>query len=258
MIEELEKEFSNTTKLLLGAELKGLEEYGEWIGKRVPIPERTTSAISGNDVWIPTCPIYLKKRFYNARSISLDEMEKLPKTHFNADEIKNSTIKDMINKFIEPVNYYCGNFRHWTYANVEKCSGAGDGRNIMYGDDTYRGVKNISHGWYVLFSQNAFGCYGVMNSSFLIHAYNSTKITRCFEVDGCKSSSGLVFCYNCENVQDSMFCFNTKNLRYAIGNTVIGAEEYKRIRSMVLNEIVNDLQEKKSYERDIFNIRYMG
>jgi hypothetical protein len=258
MNDEIERAFLATSRMILGTSLEGLEKHSKWLGRRVPLPEKTGSAISGKDVWIPTSPMYLGKRFDNARSVSLDEMDKLPNAALSYDDIRNSPVKDMINKHTEPVNYYCGNFRHWTWENVEKCSGAGDGRNMFYGDDTYRKVKNTAYTWYVLFSESIFGAFGLKDCSFCIHAYNSNRLSRCFEVDGSSNCSGLLFGHNCENVHDSIFCFNAKNLRYAVGNTVVGPVEFKRIKSILTDEITGSLRAEKHYDNDIFNIGCMG
>ncbi|MBU0532342.1 hypothetical protein KKB44_02505 [Candidatus Micrarchaeota archaeon] len=250
---EIEKEFENTSKLLLGTGLSGLEEYGEWLGKRVPLPKKTTSAITGKEVWVPPSFIYMGKSFNLENVISLDEMKKIEESPYKADDLADASIKQVL-KLLNPVRYHCGNFRYRTSENIQKSSGAGDGRNIWYCEDVYLGVKNIAYANYALFCQNGFGCHGIIRSSFVIHAYNSSQVTRCFEVDGCSNSSGLLFCHNCENVHDSMFCFNAKNLQHAIGNVPFSPEQYKKIKSMILAQIIEELEKTKNLKYDIFNI----
>ena len=71
MIAELESEFRKTCKVLLGAELEGLEEYGPWLGRYVPLPHPLKSALSGKEVWTPPNLNYLKKSFDPSRIISM-------------------------------------------------------------------------------------------------------------------------------------------------------------------------------------------
>ncbi len=253
-VPELEKAFTDTTRILLGTNLTGLDSYGQWLGKHVPLPYPAKSAVSGKEVWVPSPLNYLGKRFNKDRIIDLDEMDKMNVSPFSAKETAAASPKELRGKFAKPLAYHCGNFRHWEHENVEKCSGAGDGRNLYYCEDSYLKIKNVAFSNYPLFCQNVFGSYAVQKSSYLIHAYNSISVTRCFEIDGCSNSSDLLFCHNCEGVQSSMFCFNAKNMRYAIGNVPLGPEKFREIRGRILAEIGAELLRTKNYRWDIFNV----
>jgi hypothetical protein len=258
MNEELKTEFLKTTKLILGQELQSLRDYEEWLERHVPQPRRGSSAISGKDVWVAPSHIYMGKDFNLTNVIGLDEMEQANTTPNKPEDLEGATVKDVIGKLIDPIRFHCGNFRYQAHENVWECSGAGGGRNLYRGDDVYLKVKNVAYCNYTIYSENAFGCHGVDHSSFLINAYNCSKVSRSFEVDGCSNCSGLLFCHNCENVQDSMFCFNAKNLRYAIGNVEVGPEKFKEIKALILKEITNELEQTKSLHHDIFNIGCRG
>lgn len=253
MIIELEKSFAQTTKLLFGQELEGIEKYSEWIGRRIPLPKPGKSKISGKEVWIPPSYTYLRKEFDPSRVISLDEMEQMPKTPLRREDLAGLDIKGMA-KAVAPIALACGNYRYWTHTNIEKCSGAGDGQNICMCEDVYLKVKNVAFSNYALYSNDCFGCHGLMNSNFTIHGYNSDKVSRCFEVDSCSNCSDLMFCHNCENVHDSMFCFNAKNLRNAVGNVPLRPDVYRKVKEMVRKEIVSGLMESGNFEKDIFSL----
>jgi hypothetical protein len=253
-MEELEKAFSETTKLLLGTELQGIDGYGPWLGKRVPIPYKVDSALSGKEVWVPPPLNYLGKRFNPSRIISMDEMDNSNTSSFSPDDLKDATVQELLEKFIKPVAFYCGNYRYSTYENIEKSSGAGAGRNLYYAEDVYMDVKNVAYSNYALYCKNMFGCHSITQSTFCMHAYNSISVNRCVEIDACSNSSDLLFCHNCENVHDSIFCFNAKNLRKAIGNVQYPVEEYKRIKSSLLEQISEELEKTKSLKWDIYDI----
>lgn len=251
---ELEKEFSETCKILLGSELNGLDEYGPWLGKRVPLPYPLKSAISGKEVWMSPSANYIGKRFAKTKAISYDEMEQVNKSPFKYEDLTGSDIKDVVERIIAPVAYIIGNFRYKTYENIEKCSGAGAGRNLYYGEDLFIDIKNAAYSNYTMFSQNMFGCHNVPHSNFCIHAYNSVNLSRCFETDGCSKCSDLLFCHNCEGVSDSLLCFNVKNIRHAVGNVELGKEEYHKVKKIVLDYVLKELKEKKDTGIDIYNI----
>ena len=253
-MKELERAFSQTTKLMLGTELQGLDDYRQWLGRRVPLPHQGKSALSGKEVWIPPARNYLGKEFNPSKIISMDEMGKACVSPFSPVEVKAATVAGMLAKFTRPISFNCGNVRYQAHENVEKCSGAGGGRNLYYDEDVYQEVKNVAYSNYTLYSENMFGCHGVSHSSFCIHTYNSTAVNRCFEVDGCSNSRDLLFCHDCENVNDSMFCFNAKNLRFAIGNVPLPTERYRQVRALLSGGMAAELARSKALGWDIYNI----
>jgi hypothetical protein len=102
-------------------------------------------------------------------------------------------------------------------------------------------------------------CFGgrcrLLTSKFCFKCYNSGDLSNCFEVDGSYSSTGCLFCHNVENVDEGIFCFNVKGKRYAVGNTEVGREEFLRVKKILLDYVVGELEEKKKCELGIFNIR---
>lgn len=254
MLEELEKEFTFTTKLLLDQGLEGIDDYGKWLGRHVPLPYPKKSKVSGKEVWINPPLSFRKKIFTTSRIISMDEMDKANVSSFYPKDFENANLQTIVNKLIKPVLYFCGNFRFKEYANVEKCSGAGDGRNLYYGEDLYLKIKNVGYSNYTLYSENMFGCHSVPHSKYCIKAYNSVNLTRCFEVDGCLNSSDSYFCHNSESLSNCLFCFNAKSLRYAVGNVEIGPEKFVRVKKILLDYVAGELKSKKNCGLDIYNV----
>lgn len=250
----LDKAFTETTKLLLGQGLNPIDDYADWLGKYVPLPSLAKSAVSGKDVWIPPAINYFGKSFNKSKIISMEEMEQVNVSPFAAKDIETATLNDLRTKFIKPLSFFCGNFRYLESENFEKVSGGGGGRNVYYSEDIYLDVKNVAFSNYALYCVNVFGSHNVTYSQFAIHAYNSTQISRCFEVEGCTNSRDLLFSHNCENVNDSMFCFNAKNLKYAIGNVQLPPDKYREIKNIILADLVRQLKQNKSLKYSIFNI----
>jgi len=74
------------------------------------------------------------------------------------------------------------------------------------------------------------------------------------EVDSCDNCTDLYYGHNCENVHDSMFCFNVKNLRNAIGNAPLPQNQYLKIKQMLKQQLIDELEEKKDLKWDIYNL----
>jgi len=125
--------------------------------------------------------------------------------------------------------------------------------------DCYRGSayvhsKFCSYSFWPRDSNNIFGGNIVWNSSFGINVYYSTNLNRAFEVDNSLNSSDVYFSHNIENIREGMFNFNIKNLSYAIGNAKYEPETYRRIKSSLLEQIVDELEKTKNLRYDIYNI----
>jgi hypothetical protein len=246
--------FKQVCTVIFGEALPGqLDDYAAWLGRFVPLPTPTRSALSGNEVWIPPGDNYLKKTHEPSRTISMAERNRVPNPTLVYSDIAKLTVRDLIRKAVAPIAYYCGDFRYGDCQNLEKCSGGG-GINIYYSEDVYFGSKNCGYCNFTSYSENMFGCNAVPFSKFCLHAYNSSNLTRCFEVEGCTNSSDLYFCHNCEGMSNAILCFNAKNLRYAVGNMEVGPEQFARIKKLLLTAMLAELKEKKTTKRSIYSL----
>ncbi|MDD5337690.1 MAG: hypothetical protein PHS02_04365 [Candidatus ainarchaeum sp.] len=254
MDKKLESAFQETSRIVLGTRLTNLLGYEDWLSSRVPLPHLAKSAHSQKPVWLPPNTNFLRTDFNSARIIDAEEVEAVSGSPFNPSDLQKCGLKEMRQRIVRSIAFFCGNYRYGKFEQVERVSGCGDCMNIYYSDDIYHKVRNVAYSNYILHSESMFGCRGVMYSKFCMHAYNSSKVVRAFEIDGCTSSSNIFFCHNCEGLSNCMFCFNAKSLRYAIGNTEVGQEQYMRIKKVVLDEIVGKLEKDKNLELDIYNI----
>jgi len=255
MERKIDKGFNETAFILLGRRLGSVDDYSGWLGEHVPLPFQAKSAVSGKEIWVAPPINFLDKRFDSGRIIDMDEVERVNKSPFGSQELEGvGNLQQLLEKFVSPIAYYCGNFRYGTGQDIEKCSGGGLGRTIYYSEDVFHGVKNVAFSHCVINSQNIFGGHNVVKSSFGINIYNSNAIARGFEVDGCLSSSDVYFCHNSENLRDCMFCFNAKNLKNAVGNVQYPREEYLAVKKMVQAEICARLEKERKLPWDIYSI----
>ena len=253
-MKEIDEAFKQTTKILLGAELEEFENYSEWLFEHVPRPIKTKSSLSGKEVYVAPPRCFAKTGFDPKKAIDLDEMEQIKPIAKTLQDFDGLSYKAIACKYSAPIAVYCGNYRYSPFQNIEKSSGAGKGMNILNCEDVYLDVKYIANSYYVNYSERIFGCVSLTFSKYCINCYNSTNLTRCFEMDGCTNCSDSYFCHNSEALSNCLFCFNAKSLRYAIGNIIFAKEEYMRLKSIILGEISSKLENSKKLDLNIYNL----
>ncbi|PIT84957.1 hypothetical protein COU37_00335 [Candidatus Micrarchaeota archaeon CG10_big_fil_rev_8_21_14_0_10_45_29] len=253
-MDEFEKSFAQTTKILLGAELGSFYDYSKWLSEHVFLPYCAKSKKSGKEVWLAPSRDFLGKKFDAARIVSMEEGEINKENSYSYEDIKDADLNSFRTKFCEPIALYLGNFRYKTHQNALKSSGTGDCVNVYMGEDVYHGARNIGFCKSMLYCENIFGCREGTNCKYCINCYGSTYLTRCFEMDSCTKCSDSYFCHNCENLENCLFCFNSKGLHYAIANIEVGKEKYMEIKKKILTEISQKLEKNKKLDISIFNI----
>ncbi|MCX6778085.1 MAG: hypothetical protein NT157_04335 [Candidatus Micrarchaeota archaeon] len=250
--EEVEREFTKTAKLVLGTELSGIDGYKKWLLSHTHTMIELKSAASGKKIlhlpYTIAIPALPKDRLLTIEeAIWWGEHAKMP-----PEEVEKLTLENAHDK-LGRIAYFAAEFCEGDNKNITDCAIMID-NSYCYLTSAMVYSKYCACGMWPRSSEHCFGFDTLWDCSFCINCYHSVKLTRCFEVDSCRSCSGCYYCHNCENLTDCMFCFNTKNLRYAIGNVEVGREAYMRIKKLVLGEIGKKLEKNRSLEFDIYNI----
>ncbi|MBI5228066.1 hypothetical protein HY988_05745 [Candidatus Micrarchaeota archaeon] len=249
--EIIEKEFSLTSRLIFGKQLVGMDNYGGWLIQNLHKVEEAKSAISNKKIlWLPygVSLVPLPEQ----RIVTMEEAEELSKLSISSAEAQSITLKNA-HECIGKIAYLKVDVRYGQNTNLIDCTYCIDCSNC-YNVAVSPRSKYCAFSVWPKDSQNCFGVYSLMNSSFCFNCHNSAKLTRCFEMDNCRDCSDSMFCHNCEGLTNCMFCFNTKSKRYAIGNVEVGKEKYEAIRKMVLDEISKKLEEEKRFDHSIYNL----
>ena len=245
-LKEIEEAFRKTSKLVLGKELSGLRDYEKWLLRNTPGHRILKSADSGKTIILSEISVF--------REIPEEIISGM-----DSEELNSKKTYGLNQDFFGMAEGLKGKVKLIT--ELKEGNNHRDIESNIYMNDSY--VYRTNHSYDVKFcaystwsslSENMFGCYRAINSRFSVNCYNSTKLTRCFEMDSCYDCSDSMFCHNCENVNESLFCFNAKNLRWAVGNTVVGKEEFLRIRKIVLDHVLEELEGKGDCEMDVYNI----
>ncbi len=250
----LETAFSKTAQILFGKPLHGLESYAPFLQKHVPPNIFINSAISGNRTTVCGYRTHLIKRYgFEKRMASEEELREIGNCGIGEEKLQEISIsREDISKILHPIAYFNLEKDVGTNINVKDSAVVIDASDCLHCAATVRS-KKCAYCFWPSESESVFGGFAVFNSSFVINAHDSTRISRGFELDGCRNCSDIFFSHNCENVQDSMFCFNVKNKRNAIGNTEIGKEDYAKIKKNVLSQVAGELEKRKDLKWDVFN-----
>ena len=250
--EDVEREFTKTAKLVLEAELSGIDKYADWLYRHAHKMEVVKSAASGKRMfflpYVTALPDLPKDRMLTMEE-ALWHGENSAVSQEDAEGMGMENTHEKIGKLA----YFSIEFREGKNPCITDCLMS------LFSSYCYRTsgmvyAKYCACGMWPRSSERCFGFDTLWDCSFCINCYHSVKLTRCFEMDSCHSCTDSYFCHNAENCHDAMFCFNTKNLKYAIGNVEVGRERYMKIKKTLLAEIGKRLEKEHGMEIGIYSI----
>jgi len=166
-----------------------------------------------------------------------------------AERLSFSSITEGISK----IAYLSPEFFFGENINVVECATQYQSMN-SYRSPGVSFSKNTAYSFWPRTSECIFGSSMAFESYYCINCYYSEKLNRCFETDSSKSCSDSYYLHNCENVRSSLFCFNAKNLAYAVGNAVVGKEQFDKTKQMLLEWANGQLSRKKEVPLSIFDV----
>ena len=250
--ERVERAFRSTTKLVLGQERGGIGGYGPWLLSNAMQVKKIKGALGSPTYKIEGLPIVGK--LPADRLVTLKEgLELSQKRAISLAPGEEPSLQGLLER-VAKIAYFSVEFVDGQNDNCIDTPTVFTGSNVYKLWDTTNS-KNSAYSTGVIESEYVFGGYlRILRSQFCINCYDSTSLKGCFELDGSYSSRDSYFCHNCENISDCMFCFNSKSLQYAVGNTVVGKEQYLRVKKILLDHINSELSAKKSLGIGIFSM----
>jgi hypothetical protein len=247
----VETAFSQTTAMLFGRKLEGVDSYAAWLKKHTRIPEKCLSAASGKTLFMPPYASY--PLLPKTRLLGLDEARAYgPTVHLDVADVEELNLSNAYKK-LGKLAFFNIEFLEGSNLNLAECAISVDSANC-YRSSVTEYSKNCAYSFWPRNCQNLFGCDSPFDSNSCINCYSCTTLTRCFEIDCCGYCSDAYFCHNCEGVYDAMFCFNIKNRRFAIGNSVFQPDKYNKIKASLVGQIADELEKNKSLKWDIYNV----
>lgn len=247
----IEKAFASTFKVLLKKDPGSIIDYEDWLSRhKVKIDEAISPFGFKFSMPEPLRAMPFSKMIPRERSVSRKEALELGKLSLKEEDI---TSFDRIIERMPEISYYTPELYDGINSNVINTPITYNATNVykIY-DATYS--DRIGLCTMGLNSKSAFGCFRVIETQFSINCYNSFNLNRCFEMDTSTKCADSYFCHNSEGLAEAMFCFNAKGKRYAIGNTELPPEKYRKIKGSLLEEIADELVKNKELKLDIFNL----
>lgn len=248
---KIESIFGNTSEMLLGSRLSGIDNYAGWLRKHVLKMEMGKSIVSGKPMLLADYSNYLL--YPRHRLVTMLEAEHMGRCLSLSQEEAGKLSFREISEGISKIAYLSPEFFFGENINVTECSTQYQTMNA-YRSPGASFTKNTAYSFWPRKGDCIFGSSMAFECFFCINCYYSENLNRCFEVDSSKSCSDSYYLHNCENVRSSMFCFNAKNLTYAIGNEVVGKEQFGRARQMLLEWANGQLAKKKEIPLSIFDV----
>lgn len=232
----LEEAFRRTAVLVLGSELGDVKNHEKFLSTHTP-EIRSIRSPFGNVCCYSD--YFLGRNMQKERMISTEEAAIASKAHISVEPGDNA--KSIMEK--------AGAIAFFSAETSEGQSGNNSETPVEYNaHDNYRVAvsafsRRSAYCAHIQYCDAIFGSGMLMvDCSFCIRCHNCVKVTCSMDMDSCTACARSMFCHNCENVNDSLFCFNTKNKTYAVGNVEVGRENYLKIRKMVIDAILRQIE----------------
>jgi hypothetical protein len=251
----IEDAFESTSSIVLRKKLSDVDSYAAYLQRNSLPNVFVKSVLTGRKIAIGGHIAHLVGLFgIGNRTLDGEEIVEIGKMRIDEKRLNELRAEpDVLIDILAPI----------AYAGLDTVDGnnqnIGSSTIMIDSSDCYNGSsfikdKKCAFCHWPRESECIFGSSALFKSSFCINCFHSKNLTRAFELDNCNNCSDAYFMHNCENIHDSMFCFNVKNLKNAIGNAVLKPDAYKAIKKSVLEQIVSELEKKKSLKWDIYNI----
>lgn len=246
----VENAFRSTSKVVLGKEQQELGKFRKWLMKRALEVKKVKGAL-GTPAYKAMLPVV--HDIPAEKLATMDEALASAGNRIDANELDSPSLNRIADQMGQKA-LFTMEFKEGHSENAVDVSANFNSNNVYcMWDATDSALSAFSSA--VIKSKHIFGGYfRMLESNFCVNCYNSTSLSRCFEVDSSYSCSDTYFSHNCENVSDSMFCFNAKGLRYAIGNVEVGRENYMRVKKILLDYLSAHLDAGSRLDFDIFSL----
>lgn len=248
---KVESAFSSTCKIVLGKERRNIRRYGPWLLKRAITVKKVVGAKGTPTFKIGMLPTI--KDLPADRLVTNQEGMLASETPIAIAPGEELTLGETLSRVAKNALFSV----EFTDGQNENCV---DTPNLYGGSNIYKLLdttdsKYSAYSSAVIKSEHIFGgFFRLLQSQFCINMFDSTNLKGCFEVDSSYSTRDSYLCHNVENCENCILCFNAKSLRYAVGNTEVGKEEFTRIKKMLLERINSELDKESEVSFGVFSV----
>ncbi|MFH1785300.1 MAG: hypothetical protein ABH842_02640 [Candidatus Micrarchaeota archaeon] len=240
IINQLNKSWKSTCKVLLGQEVGELSEFTNYLKTYTDPIVKRKSILSGNDVTISSNRVPKQ-----APVIGHEEMHEYEKRMFsmpfNINDIKD--VDSIIHAAKEKV-CYAGNIVLGHSTNVINSHRCVNTVYAMGCQDVYDG-KYVAYTTSIRSPEYSFGCCFGGEIQFCIKVLDPHKQLRCLETYHCNVASDSFYSASLEDCTNCIFSFNQRNKNYLIGNIQLTKDKYAELKSKLVGEFADELKRKK-------------
>ena len=233
----LEQSWASTCRILFGTELGPLLDYHGWLAELVDPVTIRRSSLTGREV-IYSTPDYSKK----AKCVGLDEIDlnkKFPPLGIN--QLKDI---DSIVQAIQDRVYYAGNIVLGNSKHVLSSSNITDCFYILH-TTLSSNSKNMAFCTQCMQDDGGFGGNAFSESSYCLKCHEGTRLKRDFELWMSQDSSDCYYSQGLKNCSNCLFSFNLQNKRNAVGNLELPLDQYNKIKTKLMAELVEEARRNK-------------
>ncbi len=243
----IRKAFRSTCRTLFGREIGELEEYTDYL--REPLVGKfADSHFSTRKVFLTSTEYCKGARFFD-HAREREQVAALSKP-ININDVKD--IDSLFDSVKEKV-FYSGNKVTGKSMFVGESDNVIDSLYIL-NSSVVDSCKYNAYSYEMARTDFAFGTTSTGDSSSTIRCFYNVYLKRAFESAFTNSSSDCYFCYNVCNSSNCMFAFNVRSKRNMIGNIQLEPARYSELKSKLLTEIADELEQKKRLDFSIVNI----
>ena len=236
----IDREWSNTCRTLLGADIGPLVDYVPYLQRYVKPLRRAPSALSGREVLVSD--EYPRGTGF----ISCEEMEvydqKLAALPLNLNDLKD--LDSALRAAGERVRY-AGNIILGNCSNIQSSNRVVDSTNV-YASSDILACKNVAYCSISKECENVFGSPSTSMSKYGIKNFESWIANRAMETLRLYKSNDCYYCANLENCFNCLFCFNLRSKSRCIGNRPLDKDTFTRLRDKLVGEMREELKTRKS------------
>lgn len=252
----VEAAFLKTSALIFGKPLEGgVDSYAKWLSRHTHPTLGRKSSASGNALFIPSILSY--SLLPQDRLLSKAEaLEHGMKAKISPEDAGSLSLANAHEK-IGAIAFFNVEFVEGKNRNNSECAVCFESSDNYRNSMTFY-TKKSAYNFWPRDSEHLFGTDSPFTSQFSMNIYSCTNQVRCFEIDCCGYCSDSYFCHNGENLRDCMFCFNAKNRKNSIGNAELPAEDYRKIKSLLISQMHDELSRTHDLKWDIYNVACAG
>jgi hypothetical protein len=212
-----------------------LDQFMQKFAFDIRLPQQVTDAVDGKPTWAQSTNPTRFVRMANARKLSVGGAS--PDTDYLRPKRALDSIEDIMSAW--------GEINFTTTERYKDAINVSESDNVYFSENVYRS-QDVNKCRNILLSDGLTNCEFTAasqrsgDSTFCIRAEDSIECNNCFNASWSVKLNNCYFMHDTADMHDSMFCTNMKGKQYCVANMQYDAEEYHKIKDVVVRWILTD------------------